>query len=158
MTYPAIDGVIVTLGPLSLRWYGVMYLLGFAAFYLLGAWRSRRRLSPWTPAEYADILFYGVVGVVVGGRVGFALFYGFEQLLRDPLWLLRIWEGGMSFHGGLLGVVAAVWLHTRKRSGGKRLPGVRELLAATDQVAPLAPIGLGLGGSATSSMRNCRAG
>ncbi len=145
MTYPAIDGVIVALGPLSLRWYGVMYLLGFAAFYLLGTWRSRRRLSPWTPAEYADILFYGVVGVVVGGRVGFALFYGFEQLLRDPLWLLRIWEGGMSFHGGLLGVVAAVWLHTRKRSGGTRLPGPRDLLAATDQVAPLAPIGLGLG-------------
>ena len=145
MTYPAVDSVIVSAGPVALRWYGMMYLLGFAAFYLLGRWRSRRGLSPWTPADFADLLFYGVVGVVVGGRLGFALFYGFEQLLRDPLWLVRIWEGGMSFHGGLLGVIAAVWIHAWKTSRQGGVPRARTLLAATDQVAPLAPIGLGLG-------------
>ena len=145
MTYPAIDSVIVSVGPVALRWYGMMYLLGFAAFYLLGRWRSRRGVSAWAPADYADLLFYGVVGVVVGGRLGFALFYGFEHLLRDPLWLVRIWEGGMSFHGGLLGVVAAVWLHAWKTSGQRQPPMARALLVATDQVAPLVPIGLGLG-------------
>ena len=145
MTYPAIDGVIVSLGPLTLRWYGMMYLLGFAAFYLLGRWRSRQGLSPWTPAQFADLLFYGVVGVVVGGRLGFVLFYGLEHLLRDPLWLVRIWEGGMSFHGGLLGVIAAVWLHTLKTAHSEGPGATRNPLVALDQVAPLAPIGLGLG-------------
>ena len=137
MTYPHIDSVIVAVGPLAVRWYGVMYLLGFAAFYWLGKWRSQRKLTDWAVPQIADLLFYGVVGVVIGGRVGFVLFYGFEDFLRDPLWLVRIWEGGMSFHGGLLGVIVATWLYARKAS--------RSLLEATDLVAPLAPVGLGLG-------------
>ncbi len=137
MNYPHIDNVIVELGPLALRWYGVMYVLGFAAFYLLGKWRSQRKLTRWTPPEIADLLFYGVAGVVIGGRVGFVLFYGFEDFLRDPLWLVRIWEGGMSFHGGLLGVAGAAWLYAKKTS--------RSLFDVTDLAAPLAPVGLGFG-------------
>ena len=155
-TYPEIDSVIVSLGPLSLRWYGTMYLLGFAAFYFLGRWRARQD-DTWPAQAIADLLFYGVAGVVVGGRVGFVLFYGFESFLRDPLWLFRIWEGGMSFHGGLLGVVAACWWYARKRSrlqaaaGAKARgspnypPSVRRFFEVTDFVVPLVPLGLGLG-------------
>ena len=137
MTYPHIDSVIVAIGPLAVRWYGVMYLLGFVAFYWLGKWRSQRKLTDWSVPQIADLLFCGALGVVIGGRVGFVLFYGFENFLRDPLWLVRIWEGGMSFHGGLLGVIVATWLYARKTS--------RSLFEATDLVAPLAPVGLGLG-------------
>ena len=140
-TYPQIDSVIVSLGPISIRWYGLMYVLGFAAFYFLGKWRASRPVpdgqAPWTPPQLADLLFYGVVGVVVGGRLGYVLFYGLDEFLRDPLWLVRIWEGGMSFHGGLLGVVGAIWLYARRAS--------RAFLAVTDLAAPLAPVGLGLG-------------
>lgn len=137
MNYPALDPVALQLGPLALRWYGLMYLFGFAAFVLLGAWRARRKAADWTPEQVWDLLFYGVFGVVVGGRVGFALFYGGDAFLRDPLWLLRLWEGGMSFHGGLLGVLAATALYARKTR--------RSFLAVTDFVAPLVPLGLGLG-------------
>ena len=139
MNYPQIDAVAVALGPVSVRWYGLMYVLGFVAFYLLGKWRASRVLSAegWTPQEIADLLFYGVVGVIVGGRLGYVIFYGFEQFLGDPLWLVRVWEGGMSFHGGLLGVIGATWLFARR--------GRRPFLAVVDFAAPLAPVGLGLG-------------
>ncbi len=137
MNYPLIDPVIFDLGPLAIRWYGLMYVLGFAAFYLLGKRRIRRGLASWTAQEVADLLFYGVVGVIVGGRLGSVLFYGLDEFLRDPLSLFRIWEGGMSFHGGLLGAIGVVWLFARKTSRG--------VLEVTDFAAPLAPIGLGLG-------------
>lgn len=137
MNYPELDPVALQLGPLALRWYGLMYLCGFAAFVLLGAWRARRKAVDWSPEQVWDLLIYGVAGVVVGGRVGFALFYGGDTFLRDPLWLLRLWEGGMSFHGGLLGVLAATALYARKTGRG--------FLVVTDFVAPLVPLGLGLG-------------
>ena len=137
MNYPALDPVALQLGPLSLRWYGLMYLFGFAAFVLLGAWRARRKAADWSLEQVWDLLFYGVFGVVVGGRVGYALFYGSDTFVRDPLWLLRLWEGGMSFHGGLLGVLVATALYARKTR--------RSFLAVTDFVAPLVPLGLGLG-------------
>ena len=137
MNYPLIDPVIFHLGPLAIRWYGLMYVLGFAAFYLLAKYRIRLGHAQWKTQEVADLLFYGVVGVVVGGRLGSVLFYGFDEFLRDPLYLVRIWEGGMSFHGGLLGAIGAIWLFARKTS--------RAFLAVTDFAAPLAPIGLGLG-------------
>ena len=137
MNYPELDPVALQLGLLALRWYGLMYLCGFAAFVLLGAWRARRKAADWSPEQVWDLLIYGVAGVVVGGRTGFALFYGGDTFLRDPLWLLRLWEGGMSFHGGLLGVLAATALYARKTGRG--------FLAVTDFVAPLVPLGLGLG-------------
>ena len=137
MNYPVIDKVIVELGPLSIRWYGLMYVLGVAAFYLLGKWRVRRGLSTWRIQDLADLVFYGVIGVIVGGRVGFVLFYGMDAFFRDPLMLLRIWEGGMSFHGGLLGVIAACWVFARRSQ--------RSFLEISDFAAPLAPLGLGLG-------------
>ena len=137
MNYPIIDPVIFPLGPLAIRWYGLMYVLGFAVFYLLAKYRIRRELADWKTQEVADLLFYGVIGVVVGGRLGSVLLYGFDEFVRDPLSLVRIWEGGMSFHGGLVGVLVAVWLFARKTARG--------FLAVTDFVAPLVPIGIGLG-------------
>ena len=137
MYYPEIDKVIVELGPLSIRWYGLMYVFGVAAFYLLGKWRVRRGLATWRVQDLADLVFYGVIGVIVGGRVGFVLFYGMDAFLRDPLMLVRIWEGGMSFHGGLLGVITACWVFARRSQ--------RSFLEISDFAAPLAPLGLGLG-------------
>ncbi|MDE0661768.1 MAG: prolipoprotein diacylglyceryl transferase [Gammaproteobacteria bacterium] len=137
MYYPVIDKVIVELGPLSIRWYGLMYVLGVAVFYLLGKRRIRRGLATWRVQDLADLVFYGVVGVIVGGRLGFVLFYGIDTFLRDPLMPLRIWEGGMSFHGGLLGVIAACWVFAKRSQ--------RSFLAIADFAAPLAPLGLGLG-------------
>ena len=137
LTYPDIDPVLVSLGPLDIHWYGFMYLVGFAGGWYLGRLRAARPGSGWSPAEVDDLLFYVVLGIVLGGRLGYTLFYGTQELLRDPLVLFRIWEGGMSFHGGLLGVMAALWLFGR-RTG-------RPFFALTDFVAPLVPLGLGAG-------------
>lgn len=137
MNYPDLDPVALQLGPLALRWYGLMYLFGFAAFLLLGNWRARDQKSGWSPEQVWDLMFYGVFGVVVGGRLGFALFYGWETLLRDPLWVIRLWEGGMSFHGGLLGVLAATAIYAVKKKCA--------FLSVTDFAAPLVPLGLGFG-------------
>lgn len=112
LTYPHIDPVAISLGPLQIHWYGLMYLLGFLAAYGLGVWRARR--IGWSSEQVSDLIFYGAVGVVVGGRLGYVFFYGFDRLVLDPLWLFRIWEGGMSFHGGLLGVLAAMVLFARQ--------------------------------------------
>ena len=137
MNYPVIDKVFIELGPFSVHWYGMTYLLGLLVFYLLGRWRVGHTASTWTVPAMGDLMFYGVLGVVVGGRLGFVLFYGFDTFLDDPLWLFRIWEGGMSFHGGLLGVVGVAWFFARRTSRG--------FLEVTDFAAPLAPVGLGLG-------------
>jgi phosphatidylglycerol:prolipoprotein diacylglycerol transferase len=136
--YPEIDPVIISLGPLALRWYGLAYLAGFAAAWWLGTRRAGSDAGAgWNDKEVSDVVFYGAVGAVLGGRVGYVLFYGFKQFLDDPLWLFRIWDGGMSFHGGLLGVlVALVWFASRTQ---------RPFFAVTDFVAPLIPVGLGLG-------------
>ena len=136
MHYPEIDPVIVALGPLAVRWYGLAYLAAFAVCWYLGQWRARR--SPdWTREQLSDLVFYGALGAVLGGRLGYVLFYGFDALLRDPMILVRIWDGGMSFHGGLLGVVAAMaWFARRRR---------RSFWRVTDFAAPLVPIGLGFG-------------
>ncbi|MFW6093054.1 MAG: prolipoprotein diacylglyceryl transferase [Pseudomonadota bacterium] len=135
--YPDIDPVIVSLGPLALRWYGLAYLLAFALCWWLGRVRAGRPGSGWSGHEVADLVFYGAVGGVLGGRIGYTLFYGFEQVLRDPTFILRIWEGGMSFHGGLIGAVLGVWLFGRHTG--------RSFLQVTDFAAPLVPLGLGLG-------------
>jgi phosphatidylglycerol:prolipoprotein diacylglycerol transferase len=132
------DPVAVSLGPLDIHWYGIMYLLAFLAFWWLGNLRAvRHAWRGWSRQDVADMLFYGMLGVIVGGRVGYMLFYGFDMLSENPLSLLRVWDGGMSFHGGLLGVMAAMaWLG---RKTGKTFWQV------ADFVAPLVPIGLAFG-------------
>lgn len=134
--YPIIDPVIVSFGPLAIRWYG----LGYLAAVLVGWWLGRRRarlLPGWSDADVADLAFYCALGAVLGGRIGYVLFYGTARLIEDPLFLLRIWEGGMSFHGGLLGVGVALWLFARRTA--------RPWTVVADFVAPLAPLGLGFG-------------
>ena len=136
--YIAFDPVAFSVGPLQVHWYGIMYLLGFLFFWAGGSWLARNRpWWGWTPQEVGDVLFYGMLGVVVGGRLGYVLVYSLESFLRDPLFLFRITQGGMSFHGGLLGVIVAMWWFGR-RSG-------RSFWQVADFAAPLVPVGLGLG-------------
>ena len=137
LQYPHIDPIIFSVGPISLRWYGMMYLLGFIAAYLLGRKRARQSWSPMQPEQVEDLVFTGALGAVLGGRVGYVFFYGFDRFLTDPLWLFRVWEGGMAFHGGLLGVFVALIIYARKLG--------RPIGEVCDFVVPLAPIGLGLG-------------
>ncbi len=137
LTYPTIDPVLLSIGPVSIHWYGAMYLVGFVGGWWLGRLRAARPDSGWTAQQVDDLLFYITLGVVLGGRIGYALFYGFAGLVEDPLSLLRIWQGGMSFHGGLIGVLIAMWLFGRRHNKG--------FFYSTDFIAPLIPIGLGAG-------------
>jgi phosphatidylglycerol:prolipoprotein diacylglycerol transferase len=138
LVHPQFDPVIFSLGPLAVRWYGLMYVVGFVAFLWLGKRRIQQGLSHgMTVKDLDDMLVYGVLGVILGGRLGYILFYRPGYYLEHPLEVLYIWTGGMSFHGGFLGVLAGVWLFCRSR--GKRW------LATMDFVAPLAPIGLAAG-------------
>ncbi|NKN34499.1 prolipoprotein diacylglyceryl transferase [Marichromatium bheemlicum] len=134
LTYPDIDPVALALGPFQVHWYGLMYLLGFAAAWGLGRWRATRPDNAWNTTMVDDLIFYGVIGVILGGRLGYMLFYGFDQLLANPLTIVRVWEGGMSFHGGLIGVLIATAVFARRH-------GLR-FFAATDFLAPLVPLGL----------------
>lgn len=135
LVHPNIDPVLIKIGPLSVQWYGLMYLCGFVAAYLLA--NSRRQRLGWSSEDVSDLIFYCALGVIVGGRVGYMVLYQFSSLASDPLSLFKVWDGGMSFHGGLLGVGAASWLFARK----KALP----FFELVDFVAPLAPLGLFFG-------------
>lgn len=135
LVYPHIDPVAFALGPLKVHWYGLMYLAGFAAGYGLALWRGRR--AGWSSEMIADLVFYIAMGVILGGRLGYVLFYGFDRFLHDPLWVLRVWEGGMSFHGGLLGVLVAMILFARHYQ--------RNWFDVMDFVAPLVPPGIFFG-------------
>ncbi|WNL45294.1 prolipoprotein diacylglyceryl transferase [Dyella sp. BiH032] len=141
MTLPytvAIDPVAFRLGPVAIHWYGLMYLGGFLGAWLLAEYRRRRGRLPVSRDAVGDLAFYAMMGVIVGGRVGYMLFYtDIHWIWTDPLALFRVWDGGMSFHGGLLGVLAAgLWWSRRHQ-----LP----FFDTVDFVAPLVPIGLGLG-------------
>jgi phosphatidylglycerol:prolipoprotein diacylglycerol transferase len=107
LTYPNIDPVLISLGSLKIHWYGLMYLAGFSAAWCLGHSRALQPRSTWTKAQFDQFLFYGVLGALLGGRLGFVLFYGIEYWHSDWLFPFKIWDGGMSFHGGLCGVVMA---------------------------------------------------
>ncbi|MBP8159685.1 prolipoprotein diacylglyceryl transferase [Aeromonas salmonicida] len=135
--FSQVDPVAFSLGPLSVRWYGLMYLFGFAFAMWLAGRRADAPNSGWTRNEVSDLLFYGFLGVILGGRVGYVLFYNFDMFLADPLYLFKIWTGGMSFHGGLIGVITAmIWFAHKTK---------RHFFTVADFVAPLIPFGLGVG-------------
>jgi phosphatidylglycerol:prolipoprotein diacylglycerol transferase len=141
LIYPKIDPVALSIGPLAVRWYGLMYVAAFLQFW----WLGRRRIltqpwlseAGWRVAEIEEVLFYGVIGVIVGGRLGEVLFYEPVWYLTHPLEIFAVWHGGMSFHGGFLGVLLGMTLYVRKTG--------RNWLEVTDFIAPLAPLGLALG-------------
>ncbi len=147
LKYPNIDPVAISIGPITLgdkvigplqiHWYGIMYLLAFTAAWLIAMKRVRLPHTILQKSQVEDLIVYGALGVILGGRCGYVLFYNFDRWLQDPLWLFRVWEGGMSFHGGLLGVVVAMWVYSR-RIGKKPL----DIL---DFVSPLVPLGLAFG-------------
>jgi phosphatidylglycerol:prolipoprotein diacylglycerol transferase len=141
LTHPGFDPVALQIGPLAIRWYGLMYLFAFFAFYALGRWRVRH--SHYGPAtgltakDVEDLLFYGVIGVIIGGRLGYVLFYKPGYYVQHPLEVFAVWQGGMAFHGGLIGVLVACGLFARRQ-------GLR-FFELMDFVAPLVPIGLAAG-------------
>ena len=137
LRYPHIDPIAVQLGPLKIHWYGIMYLLGFAAAWWLARRRAARAGSTWTPTDVDDFLFNAMLGVILGGRIGYVLFYGLSMWREDPWYPIRIWDGGMSFHGGLLGVLAGVAIFAWRRR--------RRVWDVFDFTAPLPCLGLFFG-------------
>ncbi len=137
LQFPVIDPIIFSIGPVALRWYGMMYLIGFVAAMFIANKAADKSDGQWTRDQVSDLLFYSFLGVILGGRIGYVLFYQWDYFLADPLYLFQIWEGGMSFHGGLLGVITAVYIFARKTN--------KSFLIVADFVAPLVPIGLGMG-------------
>src|SRR5690554_5006596 len=137
LQYPQIDPVALQIGPIAIHWYGLMYLIGFALVWILGRWRIAHGKTDLTLRDLEDLIFYCVLGVVIGGRLGYVLFYKPGDYLHKPLEVLYLWEGGMSFHGGLVGVIVILMLFARKRN--------KSLLEVGDFIAPLIPLGLGAG-------------
>ena len=141
LVHPQFDPIALSLGPLAIRWYGLMYLAAFLQFWWFGRQRilAHPQLSKagWTVPQLDDLLFYGMLGVIAGGRLGQVVFYEPGYYLSHPLDILAVWKGGMSFHGGFLGVLVAMWLYARKTS--------RTWLDITDFIAPLVPLGLAFG-------------
>lgn len=147
LTYPDIDPVALSLGPfhlsdwvvgpLQIHWYGLTYLIGFYLSWCLAVSRARPEVNGWTKDDISDILFYVALGVVLGGRAGYVLFYNFDYFLQDPVWLFKIWTGGMSFHGGMLGVFASFMYFAKKTN--------RTFFQISDFIAPVIPISLGMG-------------
>src|ERR1700677_2007307 len=140
LTYPHINPIAISIGPvfgigpLRVHWYGIMFLIGFVAAWLLARYRARRPGSTWTALDIDDLIFYCAMGVILGGRIGWCIFYGHDVIAENWLNIFHIWDGGMSFHGGMLGVLAAVWLFARIKK--------KHVADVLDFVAPLPGIGL----------------
>ena len=137
MIHPQFDPVLISIGPLAIRWYALRYIVGFILFTILGRRRIAQGNSVFTKETLDDFLTWGILGVILGGRIGYVLFYKFSDYLANPLDIFKVWEGGMSFHGGFLGVVVAMWLFGRKHN--------INILKLMDTVAPLVPLGLASG-------------
>lgn len=137
MYYHDLDPVLIQLGPLKVHWYGVMYLVAFALGWWLGRVRAAKPGSGWKPEQIGDLVFYFALGAVLGGRLGYTLFYNLAAFLDNPLEIFYIWRGGMSFHGGLIGALIAAWLYGRRHRKG--------FWQVVDFIAPLVPLGLGAG-------------
>ena len=137
LPYPQIDPVAIALGPLKIHWYGLMYLVGIGGAWLLASRRLKDFDPSWSKEKLSDLVFWVAMGVILGGRLGYALVYDLSAYLAEPLKILRVWEGGMSFHGGLIGVMLATWLFGRRNG--------KSFFQLMDFIAPLVPIGLGAG-------------
>jgi phosphatidylglycerol:prolipoprotein diacylglycerol transferase len=137
LVHPNIDPIAFSVGPLAVRWYGLMYLVGFAASWWLGNHRIRKGVAPVTRQQFDDLIFLAVLGVILGGRLGYVLFYKPGHYFSHPLEIFAVWQGGMSFHGGLLGVMLAMVMAARKHRV--------EYLRLMDFVAPLVPLGIAAG-------------
>lgn len=137
LAFPKFDPVIFSIGPVSLHWYGLMYLVGFVFAMWLAVRRANKPGSGWTKDEVENMLYAGFLGVFIGGRVGYVLFYNLPLFLDNPLYLFKVWDGGMSFHGGLIGVIAVMLWFARRTQ--------RNFFQVSDFIAPLIPFGLGAG-------------
>lgn len=137
IAYPEIDPVVIALGPVKIHWYGMMYLIAFASVWWLGKRRASQPHSIIRPDQIDDLVFYGALGAVLGGRIGSVFFYNIDSFINDPLYLLKIWQGGMSFHGGFMGVLIAMEWYRRKIGCS--------FFQLTDFIAPLIPLGLAAG-------------
>ncbi len=137
LTYPTIDPIAVSIGPLAIHWYGLMYLLGFGLAWLVARWRVKNLRLKWTADQIGDLIFFAAVGTVLGGRLGYMLFYSTSDLIHNPFSIVKVWQGGMSFHGGFLGVICAMYYFSRTRH--------KPFLTITDFIAPLVPLGLAAG-------------
>lgn len=137
LIYPDINPVAISLGPLKVHWYGLMYLVGFALAWAVAHFRAKKPWHNWSEEDISDLIFYGAIGVIVGGRVGYVVFYHFDQFLQDPVWLFKIWTGGMAFHGGLIGVLLMMALFAKKTG--------KSFFEITDFLAPMVPLGFAAG-------------
>ena len=138
LTHPQFDPIAISLGPLAIRWYGLTYVLAFVLFIVLGRMHLKRRPDMgFTAKDLDDLLFYGILGVILGGRIGYVVFYKASYYLANPIEIFYVWQGGMSFHGGFLGVLVAMLLFGRKTH--------RTFFQVTDYIAPLVPTGLASG-------------
>lgn len=140
LIYPKIDSVALQLGAIKIHWYGIMYVLGFGLAWMLALYRAHKiklKNLAFSNQQISDLIFYAALGVILGGRIGYMLFYTFPDFIANPLQLFKIWQGGMAFHGGLIGVLISVWLFAKKNN--------QHFLDVTDFIAPFVPIGLGLG-------------
>ena len=137
LPYPQIDPVALAIGPLKIHWYGLMYLIGIGAAWLILSRRLHRFDPTWTKEKLSDLVFWVAMGVIVGGRLGYVLFYDLSAYIANPLLIFEVWKGGMAFHGGLIGVMLAVW-GFGKRNG-------KSFFQIMDFIAPVVPIGLGAG-------------
>jgi len=137
LLYPRFDPIMFSIGPLHFRWYGMMYVFGVVSGWLLGRWRAARPWTALTPRQMDDFISWAVVGVVLGGRIGYVLFYNLSYYAQNPLEIFAVWQGGMSFHGGMIGVILAAWFFARHNG--------LSMMQVTDFVAPLVPPGLFFG-------------
>jgi phosphatidylglycerol:prolipoprotein diacylglycerol transferase len=134
LEHPNFNQVAFEIGPLAIHWYGITYIVAFGGAWLLARYRIRSSPGGWTDEQVSDLVFYGALGAVIGGRLGSVLFYNFDRFLGDPLWLFKVWDGGMSFHGGFLGVLAAYYWYSRRIK--------RPYFEVMDFIAPFAPFGI----------------